>query len=274
MNFKLFQEGHDLVIELVDGRPVGRYLAHDAYKPYLHPLHTPSGRVVSAAVPHDHRHHKGLMYALRLPELNFWEEVPTLPGERTGRQRPLALSIHTASGPMVGFTQSLLWEAEDGTDPVLAEQRTITCTASARGFMWSWQTRLEALRALELVMSQWALTRADGRKVNYHGLGLRFPRSFGAMASSSQIMLDGQPADYAQALGAQAEAITVIGAYDGIWPPLHSGVCMRQFQAGTCFAIRDPFAYLALGPSNAGARTLAAHEIIHETYQIEVFDLD
>ncbi|ODT75972.1 MAG: hypothetical protein ABS76_32675 [Pelagibacterium sp. SCN 64-44] len=274
MDLKLSQVGSHIVVETADGRPVGRYAADDRHKPHLHPLYAPSGRMVSASITHDHRHHKGLMYALRLPELNFWEEVETLPGERVGRQRPLELSVQAASGATVGFTQVLSWEAEDGTDQVFTEHRTISCTARSTGFVWTWHTRLEALRDLELIMSQWSAVRADGRRINYHGLGLRFPRSFGGMKSSSRVLLDGQPADYAEAMGAAAEAVTIIGAYDGSWPPPESGVRMRQFQPGTPFVTRDPFAYLSMGPSNAGPRTVAAHDIIDETYEVEVFDLD
>jgi hypothetical protein len=274
MDLKLTQVDNQLVIETADGRPVGRYVADDHYKPHLHPLFAPSGRVVSSSITHDHRHHKGLMYALRLPELNFWEEVETLPGEQVGRQRPLDLAIQAASGKAVNFTQDLSWEAIDGTDQVFIEHRTISCTATPTSFVWTWQTRLQAQRDLELIMSQWSAVRSDGMRVNYHGLGLRFPRSFGGMKSSSHVALDGRATEYAEAMGATAEAITIIGAYDGTWPPQESGVRMRQFQPGTPFVIRDPFAYLSMGPSNAAPRTVAEGDIIDETYEVEIFDLD
>ena len=45
----------------------GLYVLDDPFKPYIHPLKTPAGHTVSLAMPHDHPHHKGSMYALRTP---------------------------------------------------------------------------------------------------------------------------------------------------------------------------------------------------------------
>jgi hypothetical protein len=274
MDLKLIQSGGDLLIETSDGNPVGRYAAADSHKPHLHPLYAPSGRVISASITHDHKHHKGLMYALRLPELNFWEEYETLPGERVGRQRPTALTISSAVGKTVAFEQELVWEAEASADHVFTEHRSISCRATADRFVWSWHTKLVAQRDLELIMSQWSAVKEDGRRINYHGLGLRFPRSFGGMRTSSRVEVDDHPTEYADAMGAEASTVTVMGAFDGVWPPPQSGVRMRQFQPGTPFVVRDPFAYLSMGPSNAEPKEMAAGDVIDETYEIEIFDLN
>jgi hypothetical protein len=254
------------------GAPVGRYVANDSFKPYLHPLHTPRGRVVSAAVTHDHKHHKGLMYALRSRDLNFWEERSTLPGERVGRQRPIALTLGKTAGAEVSFVQQLVWAAEDGSDVAFTESRFIACRADVDRFVWTWRTRLVAERDLDLIKSQWSSAAADGRTINYHGLGLRFPRSFGGMQTSSALEVDGAPTPFPDAMGAIPRTVTLTGAYDGMWPPERAGVTLRQFQRGTAFTLRDPFAYLSLGPTNAEPMQLGKGEIIAETYEIEVFD--
>jgi hypothetical protein len=254
------------------GAPVGRYVLNDSHKPYLHPLHTPLGRSVSAAITHDHKHHKGLMYALRSRDLNFWEERSTLPGERVGRQRQTALTMGQVEGAEVSFVQQLLWAADDGDAEAFTEARFIACRALPDRFVWTWRTRLTALRDLELIKSQWSAATPDGRTINYHGLGLRFPRSFGGMQTSSTIAVDGESATFPDAMGTVPKAVTLTGAYDGMWPPARAGVTMRQFQRGTVFALRDPFAYLSMGPTNAEPMQIGRGEVIAETYEIEVFD--
>lgn len=266
------QDDTGLSFITANGAPVGRYVLNDSYKSYLHPLHSPSGRVVSAAITHDHKHHKGLMYALRSRDLNFWEERSTLPGERVGRQQQTALTMGQVTGAEVSFVQQLVWAAEDGSDEAFSETRFIACRAEPDRFVWTWRTRLTALRDLELVQSQWSAPISDGRTINYHGLGMRFPRSFGGMRTSAVLAVDGQDVDFADAMGVVPKAVTLIGAYDGMWPPERAGVTMRQFQRGTAFIIRDPFAYVSLGPTNAAPMTVALDDVIAESYEIEVFD--
>ena len=67
---------------------------------------------MSLAMPHDHPHHKGLMYALRTPHVNFWEERSTLPGEVVGRQIHQQFDELTEVGEHVGFVELLRWETE------------------------------------------------------------------------------------------------------------------------------------------------------------------
>ena len=172
---RLTDEQGQMVFRTDDGRLAGRYAYDDAYKPSLHPLTTPDGVTVSAFMPHDHKHHRALMYALRTPDINFWEERQTLPGEAVGRQQHQAIEPFASAGDSVGFTQTLLWSAEDGSLPTFAETRRIACSLSPVGdaFQWEWSTELTVLRDTELIMSQWSASRADGALINYHGLGLR-----------------------------------------------------------------------------------------------------
>ena len=64
----------------------GRYAYRDPFKPHVHPLNTPMGYTVSLRSPHDHPHHKALMYALRASDVNFWEEYATTDQEKVGQQ--------------------------------------------------------------------------------------------------------------------------------------------------------------------------------------------
>ncbi len=154
----LFQKG---------GCLAGRYVLDDPFKPHFAILNTTAGHNVTLVSPADHRHHKGLMYALRCADLNFWEEDPD--GGTCGVQE--VLDTH----PIVnGIRQTLLWRALEGDRPTYRESREITCTLAADGggYHWLWRTRREALRNHRLIKSEWSMALPDGRKINYHGLGL------------------------------------------------------------------------------------------------------
>ena len=64
------------VVSVFDGgRLVFRYRYADVpYKPYADLLFSPAGVQVLRDSPMDHKHHHGLMYALSVDNINFWEE--------------------------------------------------------------------------------------------------------------------------------------------------------------------------------------------------------
>jgi len=257
-----------------DGRLAGRYAYADPFKPSLHPLTTPGGLTVSAFMPHDHKHHRALMYALRTPDINFWEERSTLPGEVVGRQEHRGFEAIDREGETAGLAQSLLWSAEDGSLPTFTETRHVSCSLSPAGdaFVWEWSSELTVLRDSELIMSQWSAPRRDGRLVNYHGLGLRLPREFGGSMADVTIRVDGLPVDVAEAMGAVPQTVEYTAAVDGYWPVRRAGIRLGQSQPNALFILKDPFAYLSLGPSNLAPRPIHRGERIVERYRIEVFD--
>ena len=123
MQLKLAAESVDFLAD--DGVVAGRYHFADPFKPFVHPLRSPRGHRVSLASPHDHRHHKGLMYGLRIPGLNFWEETSTQPGEAVGRQRHLAFADLREKGGEVGLIEALAWEPVGGGPAVFDETRRL-----------------------------------------------------------------------------------------------------------------------------------------------------
>lgn len=271
---KLAVEKDEVQIRADDGRLAGRYVFEDPYKPYLHPLMTPSGVVVSTFMPHDHKHHRALMYALRTPELNFWEERSTEGGEGVGRQQHVELTDVVEAGETVGFTQALEWRPLEGGAPVLSERRRITCTLQGGTFSWLWSTTLEAKEDAVLRMSQWSSPRKDGALINYHGLGIRLPREFSGEIAKVRIKLDGEPIEVAAAHGQVPQSIEFVGAADGYWPVRFGGVRISQSQSNTLFIIKEPFAYMALGPSNDAPRQLRRGEVLTEDYAVDVFDAE
>lgn len=206
------QYGPDYVDFMAEDRLAGRYNHIGEWKPYVHPLCTPAGHAVSLAMPHDHVHHRGLMYALRTRYINFWEERSTLPGEAAGRQVHERFCRVQPQGECVGFTQMLRWEPHGGGAPCFHEERTIHCRLlpDGGGYEWRWATTLEALRGLELIMSQWSARKADGTRVNYHGLGLRFVRDF-SYQGACLLEVDGVEAPFVAGMGMSPHSVVVQG---------------------------------------------------------------
>jgi hypothetical protein len=265
-----------------NGTLAGRYHHGDEFKPFVHPLNSPRGHTVSLARPHDHRHHKGLMYALRTPDLNFWEETITRPGEAVGRERHVAFVEVRERGEEIGFTETLSWEPAQGGAAVFDETRRVVCRREDAAFVWAWETKLTARRATTLVQSQWSRENAAGKKINYHGLGLRFCREFGGGTRNNALQLDDGPVqwnrgakgyDFASALGVTPARVTYIGHIDGTWPVPRIGVTMTQEQRNGLYVLESSFAFMSLGPSNLTERTLAAGELLHERYTVSVADL-
>lgn len=257
----------------------GLYRFNDEFKPHIHPLRTPRGHSVTSASPHDHKHHKALMYALRAEDVNFWEETATLPTEVPGVERHVAFSEIISRGPTVGFTETLHWAAQDGSLASFDETRRITCRhdTAARAFVWTWQTTLTALRPLHLVQSQWSHGLEDGTKVNYHGLGIRFRRDFGGMTRNHELRVDDlvTTEKFQQHMGARPKSVTFIGSLDETWPVERAGVTFQQAsgQDNTLYIMEDYIPFMGLGPTNRAPLKLPAGGIIKEGYTVTVFDV-
>jgi hypothetical protein len=166
------------------GRPLLVY-AFDAtrFKPCVRELYTLRGENVLLDAPPDHLHHHGLMYAVRVNGVNFWEE-----NDAPGVQKPVRLLAHSlrqsaGNPPRAEFTQLLHWlaptnrpgarTASGDPKPLLIERRTLTLSVNeAAG-----EVALEWDAAFEVGQEPVTL---HGQ--NYNGLGLRPVRSFNGAA--------------------------------------------------------------------------------------------
>ena len=139
------------------GKPVLEYRTADTlFKPYVAQLYTPAGVAVLRDAPADHLHHHGLMFALGIEGVSFWEERPA-----SGRQVSRSFTCGQQS-----ISQSLEWTMPDGRI-ALREERNITVHDPAgRSATWlTWRSRLQAPPDREGVK----LTGS-----HYYGLGARF----------------------------------------------------------------------------------------------------
>jgi len=139
------------------------------FKPYVDALYTPSGVNILRDAPHDHLHHHGLMFAVKVDGVNFWEEH-----EAPGRQAHIAIGdvgVHQW-GPLnwATFTERVRWVNPKNRKGLLEEERKITIQASEMfdATVLIWQARLtlpERKQSAELTGAR------------YHGLGARFLQS-------------------------------------------------------------------------------------------------
>jgi hypothetical protein len=268
------QFGPDYVDFVAEAQLAGRYHHINAWKPYFYPLCTPGGHNVALAMPHDHVHHRGLMYALRTRYVNFWEERSTLPGEEPGRQVHERFAQLQAEGEQAGFTEVLRWEPYGGGAPVFREERTISCRLlpGDGAYEWQWRTEIEMLRGVELIMSQWSARKPDGRRVNYHGLGLRFVRDF-SYQDACRLEVDGVATPFADGMGMAPRTVVVQGKLDGAWPPPEVAVRIVQAQENAMYVCDQPFAFVGLGPSNQAPLVLQQGDVLREQYTVTVADV-
>nr|WP_277959757.1 DUF6807 family protein [Frigoribacterium faeni] len=255
----------------IDSAEVGDYVLDDGYKPYLHPLRTIGGRTLSLAMPSDHRHHKGLMYALTATDVNWWEEVAVDGYVDTPGVQRIEVTEQTGEAEIA---QQLIWTDADGRRATFRERRVISCSWQEAGFVrWTWSADFDVLRDTELRQSIWS-EEHHGRMVNYHGLGIRFPREFGFDPSAGRWQSDGQLGADA-IIGTTSESVTVTDLVDGEVPAPQ--VSLRITQPGSAhgwFATQSPgFGWLSVGPTVLPERRrMSTGDVFHEEYFVDVAD--
>ncbi|SDH06525.1 PmoA family protein [Nonomuraea jiangxiensis] len=100
-------------------------------KPYLHPVRTLGGALVSLFRPHDHVWHKGIAWSLpHVGEHNFWGGPTYVQGEyvqldNNGSATHREMTTLAARDGRVELGHTLGWTAQAG-DPVIEERRALT----------------------------------------------------------------------------------------------------------------------------------------------------
>lgn len=171
-----------VVAELRDGSDVGTVLSP---RPYLHPLRTLRGIVVSDAFPADHPWHLGLGVALpRVGNSNFWGG-PTYEagaGYRSYDDHG-AVVAYEMERTESGFLQRLEWREHAGG--VLLDELRHLQGRQLSDDAWSldWSTELTVRSEAPLVMASPASVGRNG--AHYGGLFLR-------LATCTGVMLEGE----------------------------------------------------------------------------------
>lgn len=184
--------------------------AFEGPKPYLHPVRSLAGDVVTAFRPHDHRWHKGVqMTATDVSGENFWGGVTyvrdrgyvVLPNVGTMRHEEFEVE-----GPRIG--ERLSWFTEAGQRWV-GETRSFTVDVEDESWTLEFATTLTNLRAEPLVFGS---PTTNGRELaGYTGFFWRGPRSF-----TDGVVLAADGGAGQEMMGEAARWLAFIGHHDEV----------------------------------------------------------
>lgn len=208
-------------------------------KPYVAEFSAPVGRNILRDAPPDHPWHHGLMYAIKVNDVNFWEE-----NSGNGVQRVVETSA-TASGNVATLSQVIHWVmpqdafmADTKPFALLIEHRTLVLTVDsvAHESALEWRAEFE-------VGTKTNEVRLAG--ANYHGLGMRFLAELDRLAEHSYA---GRKPDltneHREFSPAKWAAVTFAA------PDYHATIALMPDPAnargdGEFFAMKTGFSYLA-----------------------------
>jgi hypothetical protein len=160
-------------------------------RPYVHPVRTPRGRLVTVFRPWDHVWHKGITMALpNVGADNFWGGATYTRkvgwyadlGNNGSQDHDTVIAI-AAEGDRARFRHTLTWHrqpepgAEEG-DIVFSEDRELTATLVPEQDAWvlGWRSELTNVSGAPIEMGS---PTTEGREnAGYGGLFWRGPRSF------------------------------------------------------------------------------------------------
>jgi len=255
------EQSRSETIVRIQGKTAMIYEHTGGWKPYIKEFKNLSGINVIRDSPPDHRHHHGIMFAVGIEGVNFWEEQAQAGRQEQRRLLPV-MRGKIAGVSYVSFGQDLAWTRPGDSLPLLHETR-----------------RLAVYFAEDLgaTLADWrsVLTVPQGRNgavlsgYKYVGLGVRFAAFMdsgglfrNANGQSGVRGTDGAEARWTAYSGpvgrSRVATLAVFG--DARIPPLW-------------FSLGEPFAYLAatLGVDRKPFR-LPANGSLDLRYGLAVWD--
>ena len=135
---KIAQQGKEKISVEIDGKPfTDFYIGPETAKPYLHPLRTADGKVVTRGFPmvtdipgeaHDHPHHRGMWFTHGdVNGYDFWANEESQKGENKGKGRVVLERVDKfVVGKKSGtLSASFAWKIPSG-ETLLIESRKMT----------------------------------------------------------------------------------------------------------------------------------------------------
>ncbi|NDL59447.1 PmoA family protein [Phytoactinopolyspora mesophila] len=192
-------------------------------KPYLHPIRTLAGDVVSLFRPHDHVWHKGIAWSLpHVGEHNFWGGPTYVHGsfyvqmDNNGSAVHREMTALAAAGQRAQIGHRLDWRAQNG-EPVIDEHRVLTVEVVDEGtWVLIFDTTMNNVSGAPLDIG--SPTTKGRPNAGYGGLFWRGPRSFtGGIVQSATTAGSGN-----DLRGTRAEWLGFRGQHDetGEWSTL------------------------------------------------------
>jgi Methane oxygenase PmoA len=153
-------QGTDRILVDIDGKPfTAFFIGADNAKPYMHPLRTASGKIVTRSYPmetvegeaKDHPHHRGLWFTHGdVNKLDFWGNEKSQKGSVSGgkgfvvTKKVVALKSGKKSGSLaVNFD----WQDEKGKK-LLTESRIVTFYSHSTERIMDFDIKLTAVEAV------------------------------------------------------------------------------------------------------------------------------
>lgn len=139
---KVTQHGNQKISVEIDGKPYSEFfIGPETHKPYLAPLRSASGTVVTRAYPmdstvpgeaHDHPHHRGLWFTHgAVNGYDFWANESDQKGVGNGKGEVVLKKVNKVSGGKTGTIDATFdWKA--GGKTLLTESRKMTFAGDAQ----------------------------------------------------------------------------------------------------------------------------------------------
>ncbi|MFB7893982.1 PmoA family protein [Microbacterium sp. NPDC056044] len=185
-------------------------------KPYLHPIRTRRGDVVSLFRPHDHVWHKGIAWALPVVnDENFWGGPTYVHGQfyvqlpNNGiQQHDGALELE--AGERATVAHGLRWITEAG-DVLFTEERALTAEiVSDTAWALTFDTQLTNVSGAPIAIG--SPTTKGRENAGYGGLFWRGPRSF----TDGTLVAPGASGAGDDVRGARFEWMGFVGRHDDV----------------------------------------------------------
>ncbi|GAA3598916.1 PmoA family protein [Kineosporia mesophila] len=274
------QHGHSIGIG-VGGVEILRYVyaadmpQFEAPKPYLHPMRTLSGALVSAYRPWDHRWHKGLqMTWSHVSGQNFWggntyvHGEGYVPLENVGGMRHDAFGTIDHDGTELTLNQELTWVTQGGEDWV-SERRRLrvhsvdTTTAS---YVIDVRSELTNIRGADLELG--SPTTHGRENAGYTGWFWRGPRN---LTGGAVLAADGAGPE---AMGTESAWLAYSGSNDDIDGEITILAVAGETSHGSLkwFVRNDPFPAVAPSPAFHREIVLAPEETLTLAHRFVVAD--
>ncbi|MFI6357147.1 PmoA family protein [Streptomyces sp. NPDC050743] len=257
--------------------------AWEAPRPYLHPVRTLAGAVVTDYRPNDHRWHKGLsLTASHLSGANLWGGNTYVHGqgylelpERVGSMRHAGFDEVSAADGRAVLAERLTWHPYDGELWAEEERRIEVHDVDPGSGSWAltWTSAITNRRAEPLRFG--SPTTASRELAGYTGLFWRGPRAF------RQGRITGPEEEGPALMGAQAPWLAYCGEHDGIDGHAtlvfaHAPENDHSGASGThpahWFVRNEPFAAVAPSWSFFEELELAPGDTLRRRYRVVVAD--
>lgn len=151
----------------IDGKPyTAFFLAPDGNKPYVWPLRTASGVIVTRHFPmeefpgeiKDHPHHRGMFFSHgEINGYNFWATEPAPPGRAGGAKKGgpsrrgtmvLKKVARLKEGAKTGTIQAIFDGLDPQGKPIMTETRTLTFYSDPRLRTIDFEIKIDAIEKL------------------------------------------------------------------------------------------------------------------------------